>query len=49
MMSQIAAEQFLVQLNFPFGSAIIVALTIVTFAIVGLYTFIVRRLFRAYV
>lgn len=47
MISQVAAEQFLVQLNFPFGSAIIVSLTVVTLAIVAAYTFAVRRLFRA--
>jgi putative spermidine/putrescine transport system permease protein len=49
MMSQVASEQFLVQLNFPLGSAIIVALTVVTIAIVAAYTFAVRRLFRAHV
>lgn len=49
MISQVAAEQFLVQLNFPFGSAVIVALTIATFVIVALYTLAVRRVFRAQV
>lgn len=47
MISQVASEQFLVQLNFPFGSAVIVALTVLTFAIVALYALAVRRLFRA--
>jgi ABC-type spermidine/putrescine transport system permease subunit I len=46
MISQVASEQFLVQLNFPFGSAVIVSLTLLTFAIVALYAFAVRRLFR---
>jgi mannopine transport system permease protein len=46
MISQVASEQFLVQLNFPFGSAVIVTLTLLTFAIVALYAFAVRRLFR---
>lgn len=49
MISQVAAEQFLVQLNFPFGSAVIVALTVATFVIVALYTLAVRRVFRAQV
>lgn len=49
MISQVAAEQFLVQLNFPFGSAVIVSLTIATFVIVALYTLAVRRVFRAQV
>jgi ABC-type spermidine/putrescine transport system permease subunit I len=46
MISQVASEQFLVQLNFPFGSAVIVTLTLLTFAIVALYAFAVRRVFR---
>lgn len=46
MISQVAAEQFLVQLNFPFGSAMIVALTLVTFAILLAYTLIIRLVFR---
>jgi ABC-type spermidine/putrescine transport system permease subunit I len=49
MISQVAAEQFLVQLNFPFGSAVIVSLTTATFAIVAAYTLAVRRVFRAQV
>jgi putative spermidine/putrescine transport system permease protein len=49
MISQVAAEQFLVQLNFPYGSAIIVALTVLTFAIVAIYTLLVRRVFRLHV
>jgi len=46
MISQVASEQFLVQLNFPRGSALIVALTVVTFAIVAAYALIVRHVFR---
>lgn len=46
MISQVAAEQFLVQLNFPFGSAMIVALTVVTFGILLAYTLVVRAVFR---
>lgn len=49
MISQVAAEQFLVQLAFPFGSAIVVALVVVTFVIVVLFTWIVRKVFRAQV
>lgn len=49
MISQVAAEQFLVQLNFPLGSAIIVALTLITFAIVAAYTLTVRKMFRVHV
>ena len=47
MISQAAAEQLLIQLNFPFGSAIIVSLTVLTFALVAAYALIVRRTFRA--
>lgn len=47
MISQVAAEQFLVQLNFQFGSAVIVSLTVATFAIVAVYTLLVRKVFRA--
>lgn len=47
MISQVAAEQLLVQLNFAWGSAIIVILTAVTFAIVAAYAFLLRKLFRA--
>lgn len=46
MISQVAAEQFLVQLNFPFGSAMIVALTLVTFGILLAYTLIIRTMFH---
>jgi putative spermidine/putrescine transport system permease protein len=46
MISQVAAEQFLVQLNFPFGSAVIVVLTLVTFAILLAYTLFVRSAVR---
>jgi ABC-type spermidine/putrescine transport system permease subunit I len=46
MISQAASEQFLVQLNFPLGSAVIVVLTLLTFAIVAAYAFAVRRVFR---
>lgn len=48
MISQVAAEQFLVQLNFPFGSAMIVALTLVTFAILFAYTLLVRAAVRVH-
>lgn len=46
MISQIAAEQFLIQLNFPYGSAMIVVLTLITFAIVFLYGLAIRKVFR---
>jgi ABC-type spermidine/putrescine transport system permease subunit I len=49
MISQVAAEQFLVQLNFPLGSAIVVVLTALTFAIVAAYAFLVRKVFRVHV
>jgi ABC-type spermidine/putrescine transport system permease subunit I len=49
MISQVAAEQFLVQLNFPFGSAVIVSLTVVTLLIVAAYTLAVKKLFRVHV
>jgi ABC-type spermidine/putrescine transport system permease subunit I len=49
MISQVAAEQFLVQLDFPLGSAMIVVLTAITFAIVFLYAVAIRRLFRVHV
>lgn len=45
--SQVAADELMVQLNFPRGSAIIVLLTICTFAIVAAYTLSVRRVGRA--
>lgn len=43
MISQVAAEQIEVQLNFPWGSAIIVTLTAATFLIVLIYVALVRR------
>ena len=49
MISQVAAEQFLVQLAFPFGSAIVIALVVITFLIVVAFTLIVRKVFRAQV
>jgi putative spermidine/putrescine transport system permease protein len=49
MISQVAAEQFLVQLAFPFGSAIVVALVLITFLIVVVFTLLVRKVFRAQV
>ncbi|MFM1987341.1 MAG: hypothetical protein RJA99_298 [Pseudomonadota bacterium] len=49
MVSQVAAEQFLVQLNFPLGSALVVVLTALTFALVALYAFVVRKVFRVHV
>jgi putative spermidine/putrescine transport system permease protein len=47
MISQVAAEQLLVQLDFPYGSAIIVTLTVLTFILVAFYATILRRVFRA--
>lgn len=49
MISQVAAEQFLVQLNFPLGSALVVVLTVATFAIITVYAFSVRKVFRVHV
>ncbi len=49
MISQVAAEQFLVQLNFPLGSAIVVLLTALTFAIIAAYALVVRKVFRIHV
>ena len=49
MISQVAAEQFLVQLNFPLGSAVVVLLTALTFGIVAAYAFVVRKLFHVHV
>jgi ABC-type spermidine/putrescine transport system permease subunit I len=46
MVSQVAAEQLLVQLNFAWGSAIIVVLTTLTLALVALYALAVKRAFR---
>ena len=47
--SQIAADELLIQLNFPRGSAIIAILTVCTFAILAVYTLAVRRIGRAHV
>lgn len=47
--SQIAAEELLVQLDFPRGSAIIVLLTLCTFAVVAAYSLAVRRIGRVHV
>ena len=47
MISQVAAEQLLVQLNFQYGAAIIVTLTVLTFLIVSVYGSVLRRVFRA--
>ena len=47
MMSQVAAEQLLVQQNFSLVSAIVVILTLATFAVVVLYGLIVRKVARA--
>ncbi len=49
LISQVAAEQFLVQLAFPFGSAIVIALVVITFIILLVFTLIVRKVFRAQV
>jgi hypothetical protein len=38
-----------VQLAFPFGSAIVVALVLITFLIVVVFTLLVRKVFRAQV
>lgn len=46
MASQVAAEQLLVQLNFAWGAAIIVTLTVATLAVVWLYALAVRKVFR---
>lgn len=47
MISQVAAEQLLIQLNFPYGAAIIVTLTVLTFMIVAAYATLLRKVFRA--
>jgi ABC-type spermidine/putrescine transport system permease subunit I len=47
MISQVAAEQLLIQLNFPYGAAIIVTLTVLTFLIVAAYATLLRKVFRA--
>ena len=46
MVSQVAAEQLLVQLNFSWGSAIIFTLTALTFLLVFAYALIVRKILR---
>lgn len=46
MASQVAAEQMLVQLNFAWGSAIIITLTVATLLLVWLYALLIRRMFR---
>ncbi len=45
--SQVAAEELLVQLDFPRGAAIIVLLTLCTFAVLAVYALAVRRIGRA--
>lgn len=47
MMSQVAAEQLLVQQNFPWGSAIVTILTLATFAVVFAYGWVIRRVMKA--
>ncbi|WP_108659225.1 ABC transporter permease [Acuticoccus kandeliae] len=47
--SQVAADELLVQLNFPRGSAVIVLLTLCTFAVIGLYALAVRRIGKTHV
>lgn len=47
MISQVAAEQLLVQLNFASGSAIIVTLTVLTFVLVAVYALLLKKVFRA--
>lgn len=46
MVSQVAAEQLLVQLNFAWGSAIIMALTVMTLVVVFLYALLIGKIFR---
>jgi len=46
MVSQVAAEQLLVQLNFSWGSAIIFTLTALTFLLVFAYALIVRKILK---
>lgn len=46
MVSQVAAEQLLVQLNFPWGSAIIFTLIALTFLLVFGYALIVRKVLK---
>lgn len=47
MISQVAAEQMLVQQNAPYGSAIVVVMTGATFLAVLVYALIVRKVLRA--
>lgn len=47
--SQVAADEFLVQLNFPRGAAILVMLAVVTFAALAVYGLVLRRGFRVHV
>lgn len=47
--SQLAADEFLVQLNFARGAAIVVVLTFSTFAVLAAYTLAVRRIGRTHV
>lgn len=46
MVSQVAAEQIEVQLNFPWGSAIIITLTLGSFLIVFIYAALVSKVMR---
>lgn len=46
MASQVAAEQMLVQLNFAWGSAIIITLTVATLFLVWIYALLIRRVYR---
>jgi len=46
MASQVAAEQLLVQLNFAWGSAIILTLTVATLLLVWLYARIISKVFK---
>lgn len=46
MISQVAAEQLLIQLNFPLGSAIIFVLTFITFILMFVYVLLVRKVLR---
>lgn len=46
MVSQVAAEQLLVQLNFAWGAAIMTVLTVATLLTVYIYALLVKRTFR---
>ena len=46
MISQVAAEQLLMQLNFPLGSAIIFVLTAFVFLLILAYALVVRKVLR---